>query len=173
MRKFLERIKDRKGTTLVEMMIAFTVFGILIAITVSNFKQSLEFQQLSTLLLESHDNVSLLFEQISREVRTSKNLTAGAHSITFDHQDGYSVTYSLDSGSGTIQRSQSNVNGGNPVPVTAANQRMKVEDFSAFISNSGTQYRRLTMSVRVSVYDRQGNPYPTTIQTSVSPRFYE
>ncbi len=168
-----KKIRERRGTTLVEMMIAFSVFGILIAITVSSFKQSLELQQLSTMLLEAHDSVGLLFEQISREVRTSgtderERLSATPDSITFMHQDGYEVTYALSGGE--ITRS---VDGQTPEPVTSSNANIQIERFSPSIINPGTDYQRLVMTIETVVTDRRGLEYPSIIQTTISPRFYE
>jgi type II secretory pathway pseudopilin PulG len=172
---FKKRLRCDTGTTLVEVMIAFSLFGILIALTVSNFKQSLDLQQLSTLLLESHDSVGLLFEQVSREVRTSENLSVsganGNTQISFRHQDGYTATYRYDGDEKRIYRSD----GVNSIAVTSDDPRIQITKFSAQIpaGTQGTEYQRLVMSIETTVYDKSNNAYTSVIQTTVSPRFYE
>ncbi|OGM91906.1 hypothetical protein A2755_00905 [Candidatus Wolfebacteria bacterium RIFCSPHIGHO2_01_FULL_48_22] len=151
------------------MMIAFSVFGILIAITVSSFKQSLELQQLSALLMEAHDTVGLVFEQISREVRTSdvETLTASGGTLSFTNQYGVPITYTFDNGSKSIQR--------DGTVITSENQNIEIRGFRVGLApgTQGTEYKRLVMTVETVVTDRRGIEYPSVIQTSVSPRFYE
>jgi len=171
MKNIFKKLKTEKGTTLIEMMIAFTLFGILITITVSNFKQSLEFQQLSTLLLESHDSVGLLFEQISREVRTSEkgSLNVAEDYLKFKNQEGDFIEYTNTSG--IIQRS---INDTAPQEVSSNNSRIKIKRFSPELINQGTiDYERLVMSIETAVTDKRGNEYSSVIQTTVSQRFYE
>lgn len=171
MKHILKKLKITRGTTLVEMMIAFTLFGILITITVSNFKQSLEFQQLSTLLLESHDGVGLLFEQISREVRTSKkgSLQASPNYLKFNNQKNEVLEYNLGP-DGVIMRTVGNAA---PQDVTVRSSRIRIKSFSPQRINGGTLYERLVMSVETAVTDKRGNEYSSVIQTTVSQRFYE
>lgn len=183
MRKIFKKFSDKKGSTLIEMMIAFSLFGILITMTISGFNQSLELQQLSMLLLESHDSAGLLFEQITREVRTSETANPsrrisaidGGSGINFYDQNGTHIIYKLGEiggeEDGKIMRSGDG--GVTFEPVTTDNPKIKIRNFSTEIINSGENYQRLVMSIETVVTDKRGTEYESIIQTSVSPRFYQ
>lgn len=66
----LIRLKANKGFTLVELIVAMSVFLIAITITVGTFIQSLKTQRIANHLLSVNSNASLVVERMAREIRT-------------------------------------------------------------------------------------------------------
>ncbi|HDH31667.1 MAG TPA: prepilin-type N-terminal cleavage/methylation domain-containing protein [Candidatus Wolfebacteria bacterium] len=59
-----------KGFTLIELIIAMGIFVIVISIVSVSFIQALRAQRSIAALMEANDNISLVFEQMVREIRT-------------------------------------------------------------------------------------------------------
>ena len=59
----------RKGFTLIELMVAVSLFAIIVGIAVGGFANALHTQHEVTLLLAVQSNATLAFEQMAREIR--------------------------------------------------------------------------------------------------------
>src|SRR3972149_3143400 len=88
-----------RGFTLMELMIAPSLFVILIAIASGAFINALRTQRIITDLSESMNNVSLAIEQIAREVRVGFGFSGSGDTLNFINSDGVEVTYRLDGNS--------------------------------------------------------------------------
>jgi prepilin-type N-terminal cleavage/methylation domain-containing protein len=64
------RNKERKGFTLVELIVTIAIFTITITIAVGGFTNALRTQREVAALISAESNVSLALEQMTREVRT-------------------------------------------------------------------------------------------------------
>ena len=63
-------IFERKGFTLVELLVAIGIFSILVAIGVGGFVHALHTQQEIAALIATQSNASIALEQMARELRT-------------------------------------------------------------------------------------------------------
>ncbi len=61
---------NRKGMTLVETMVAFGIFSILIVIATSSFLRATRVQKAAIQLMAVNDNMGITIEQMMREMRT-------------------------------------------------------------------------------------------------------
>ena len=61
---------DNKGVSLIELMVAVSVFIILISIAVGSFVQSMKTQRITLALISANDSMNLSVEQMAREIRT-------------------------------------------------------------------------------------------------------
>jgi len=112
------RNKREEGFTVVELIVAMSIFAVFLTISVGVFVKTIRTQRTLVHRMEVNDNAGAVLEQITREVRTGYdfcpaefaggdkcNLPGGtsleADSLTFTNHDGDSVTYALNNGAVT------------------------------------------------------------------------
>ncbi len=94
----LIRGNNKSGFTLLELLIASSIFLILIALASGTFIQTLRTQRIITNLTESMNNAAFTIEQIAREVRLGFNFndrTGEVDTLTFTNSDGDDISYKL------------------------------------------------------------------------------
>jgi prepilin-type N-terminal cleavage/methylation domain-containing protein len=169
-------LKNQSGTTLVEFLVAMSIFAIFIAIAVGGFVQALANQRIILKLNAATDNMSLALEQMMREMRVGTNFYVGnySQSIGFDGYDSYgnpiTIDYSWD-GSETISRTVISEGGEiSTAPFTADN--VTVSYFKADVSSkkSGGP-SRIGLTIGITASDR-GVSITNYIQTTVSSRVF-
>jgi len=193
----------RAGFTLVEIITAMAVFGVVVTIAVGGFAYALRAQRQANALLAVQSNVSEAVEQMSREIRLGKsfcneNTQADAAScndgtdwsggcrsdeLAFVNAFGNQVIYRYGtdpSGGGTIMREVWRMeNNGctqyGPDPITADN--VDVRDLRFLLSGEGPSdglQVRVTFSITVSPEDISlPDIGATTIQSTLSPRTFD
>src|SRR3989338_8853650 len=88
----------RKGFTVVELMVAMSMFLILIGVAAGTFLETLRTQKIITELSAANDNATQAIEQLSREIRTGYNFqTSNADMLEFVNYKNEVVTYKLGS----------------------------------------------------------------------------
>jgi len=93
------RIKNNKGFTLVELVMAMSIFVILISIAAGGFINILRNQRLVIALMIVNDNMSLSMEQMAREIRTGYNFSKVSDSeLQFVNSHNQVVLYRLNNG---------------------------------------------------------------------------
>lgn len=91
------------GFTIVELLVAIAVFSTVISIAAGGFVTALKTQRQTAALISANSNVSLIIEQMMREIRTGYDfcqnnqscLEGGDDMISFTKGDGERVTYCL------------------------------------------------------------------------------
>lgn len=171
-----------QGFTLVELLIAIGLFSIVITIAMGGFVRALRSQRQVVALIAANSNVSLVMEQISREMRTGyyfceTTLTTPCSSdnsnISFLNGKGENIVYYSEaspSGNGRIFRA---VNGGEGSQLTADNVNIRNLKFNLFGGVIDSNYPARVV-IRASV-SPAGNSFNvsdvvTNIQTTVSTR---
>lgn len=155
------------GFTIVELLIAMTLFIVIVGISVGSFVRALRAQQNIIGLIASNDNASLTFEQMAREMRTGKNLTRlSDSSLRFQNALGETVTYSLSNNQ--LVREV----GGVQTVLTASNVHVQRLQFFLITEdgNGRSIQPRVTITMRVSSPKRDIKEVYTDLQTTVSPR---
>lgn len=85
-----------KGFTIVELMVAMSLFLILVAVAVGTFIQTLKTQRIIVELSAANDNATQAMEQMTREVRTGFNFVDSTDLILkFINYRSESVSYKL------------------------------------------------------------------------------
>src|SRR3989344_2588360 len=88
--------KDNQGFTLMELLVAMTVFLTVMGLSSGIFMQTLRSQRTITSISESMNNTTLALEQIAREMRTGFNFeNASEDRISFTDGYGDYVSYRL------------------------------------------------------------------------------
>lgn len=152
-------VRDRSGVTLMELMVAFGVFGVFISIALGGFMQSLRNQRAALVFMEANDAASIIFEDIARQLRTAKidTISISANALSFTNYQGNPVSYDFNGSAKII------------------NTSISVDGFSALRIDSTTTGAppRIVLSIRMKITDPSiGSPVYQTLQTTISPRLY-
>jgi len=184
LRKIIKRVnyKSQKGTTLVELLVSLSVFSIFITVAIGGFVQALTNQRIVLKLVAATDNMSMVLEQMAREMRVGTKFytSTNPNQIQFDWPDASGmkqITYKLDENQKAIVRTvQPLDNNGNPSGqpasdlITANNVNVSYFNAKVFSShNPGPCLVRLVVGMTAS--DR-GVSVTNYIQSSVSSRVF-
>ncbi|MDD5430643.1 MAG: prepilin-type N-terminal cleavage/methylation domain-containing protein [Candidatus Pacebacteria bacterium] len=158
--------KNNSGFTIVELLVAMSLFMVVTAIVAGVFIRSLRTQRISMALVSANNNAELSVEQMAREIRTGFDfLVSGDGRIINFTSKGKEISYKIEGGS--LQRS---VNGGIYSKITADD--VTVYDTSKFIRLEDALFpERITIIMRVGspkAFDAEESLID--IQTTVSSR---
>ncbi len=93
-----KQIIDRRGFTIIELVVSLAVFVIIVSIAVGGFVSALRSQRQVAALISVNNNASLAIEEMAREIRTGRNFsysTPGSPDgeLTFYNAEGALITY--------------------------------------------------------------------------------
>lgn len=165
-----------KGFTLVELLVAISIFSTVVAIGVGGFVHALRTQREVAGLVAAQSNASIALEQMVREIRTgylfctTPGSSAGTKNavinnactqgcvinglvwtcnniLDFYNADSNNVDYTLTNGA--IERSQSGADG--YAPITGDNVLVKYLTFTIFGNTEGDHWPpRITVSMGIA-----------------------
>jgi prepilin-type N-terminal cleavage/methylation domain-containing protein len=169
-----KKTSKREGFTLVELLVAITLFSIAISIAVGGFVRALRTQRELISHIAANSNASLALEQMAREIRTGNTFsyvgcgTAAriCDGITFTNANDEVVTYDLSS-DGALSRTV----GGRSEKITADNVNVDYLNFS--LLNDSPARVTVSLGIGASVAtspDLSRNI--TNIQTTISSRAF-
>lgn len=175
LKKQEKKIKKDNGFTLVEFIVAMSVFVILLTIATGIFVKSIQAQRDVVNRLAVISNAGLALEQMSREIRTGHNFSLVGSVLEFKNKDGNNVTYkNVDS---MVERTVLTVSGSNVFYLTSP--KVKVEDLLFTLKQSATNDKpekcnpqKITISLKVgsdNLDDRDNMILQTTISSRVLP----
>ncbi|HMB17610.1 MAG TPA: type II secretion system protein [Candidatus Paceibacterota bacterium] len=162
-KKIKNILKDKKGFTLVEMIVAMSVFTVLLTVAVGVFVKSIRSQRELVHRLAIIDNAGLALEQMTREIRTGYDFTANDF-LKFKNKDGKTVNF-LKASEQILRR----VDDEN-FELTSPNVRVKTLSFDVQQANDDKcNPWRVTIGLRVGSEELQSND-DIVLQTTVSSR---
>jgi hypothetical protein len=179
MKKFLKKLaKTRAGFTMIELLVATTVFIIAMTIVTTVFLIALRTQRIVIAIIAANDNTFLALEQIAREVRVGSDFkNIGGTELRFTNVQGNEVRYRLHpagGGRGELRRREG-TGGGSGTPITAEN--VDVKDFQVTIRgclNPGClndlRPAQVTLTLQISTVGTNVPSVVTHIQTTTSVR---
>ena len=173
---------QRRGFTLVELLVALSVFSIIISIAVGGFVRALRTQRQTIGLLASNSNASLTIEQMAREIRTGLRFRCGTGNplcsgvptvLTFDTVGGNTIWYCLNGAVinryvGTLGDCMTD-----GTPITAVNVNVKQLSFRVFFNQrypADLYPARIVISMTVSPLEQGVQGAELNFQTTVSAR---
>jgi len=168
------KIKNLKAFTLIELMVAMTLFLVLIGIAVGGFIRALRTQRAIVELMAANDNASLTLEQIAREVRTGFYFIKVSDS-EFEFTNAYNVTVFYRLNENAIERGTQDIFSQRGYKkITADN--LKVVDFRINLlgNDSGDGYPpRITISLSVTGKSKYLENVSVNVQTTISSRLLD
>ncbi len=152
--------KENKGFTLVEMMVAMSLFVIVVSIASATFVRSLRTQRQVSSLMAANENASFALERVVREIRTGTAFSGSGERLSFTNEANEAVVY--DVVEGALRRSGR--------PITASNVLVSYLSFSVRGNEVGDgRSTRVTVFLGVSARGRMES-FVTRLQTTVSSR---
>ena len=153
-------MKNTKGFTIIELMVAMSLFVIVVGISSGVFVRSLRTQRQLVALMAANDNASQTLEQMTREIRTGTAFTASGSRLSFTNATDEAVTY--DFTGGRIER--------NGKALTASNVLVKYLRFLVRGADVGDGLStRITVFLGVSAKGKMES-FVTRLQTTIASR---
>ena len=171
---------NNRGFTLMELLVAMTVFLVVIGLSSGIFLQTLKSQRTITRFSESMNNATLSLEQIAREVRTGFDFsgTGNIDSLRFRNGYGNYVAYSLiDNGineNGSIGRCERPQSTGCQITDLSdfeliVSPDVDIKNLVFYVQNDADRPPLVTVVAEVAI-DQDAT---LTLQTSVSARILD
>lgn len=158
----------KSGFTLVELLVAMAVFSIVLAIATGAFIRALRTQRQLVSFASANSNVSLVLEQMAREIRVGRDFTqASGNTLSFTNGRGEVVTYQHDAATESIIRTVGN---NTPRPLTSENVAVRSLEFLGQFIGDDDYPARITVMVSVSPQEIGVDTSVVRIQTTVSAR---
>lgn len=156
----LHHLNSKDGFTLIELMVAMSLFVIVVGIASGTFVRSLRTQRQVVSLMAANDNASFALERMVREIRTGTAFSSAGDRLSFTNDEGEAVSY--DIAEGAVRR--------NGQPLTASTVLATHLAFSLSGAEVGDgQSTRVTIFLGVSARGRMES-FVTRLQTTVSAR---
>lgn len=168
MKKF-KKHKNESGLTLIELIVAIGVFGLVVTMAVGIFVVALISQRRIVSLRNIEDNARFALESMAREIRTGKNFGGSVNSLSFTNAKSESVIYRLNNKS--VEKSSNG--GSNYSAVTGPEVMVDYLNFYLLgqAPGDGLQPR---VTITIGVTSQVGNQISNTkIQNTVSQRFLQ
>jgi len=168
---------NNSGFTLIELMVATSVFLIIVALSTGVFVQTLRTQRTLTKTVAANEGASQVLEQMSREVRTGYNFAESTKDIltfTSVQLNNTIVSYSLGScandsmGRKCIQKAEGS---NQPYDLTAPEMNIESLGFK-YPGNTpvGNGPTRVTVLITVGSEPGQPSDIQTHLETTISSR---
>lgn len=166
---------ERKGFTIVELLVSIGLFSVIVSIAMGGFVRALRTQRQIVALINANSNISLVVEQISREIRTGYNfpsVSGPQSSLDFTDAKGNNVTYNYQNlaQGGIITRK---VNAGVELQITPDNVNIRYLYFT--LLNEPLFPPRITINIGLSPTAASApvvSENVTNIQTTISARSF-
>lgn len=175
---------DRRGFTLLELLVALGLFSIIVTIALGGFSSALRTQRQSAALISANNNVGSVFEQMTRELRNGSgytylpNVSPSNSGIAFLDQSGNPVQYYLSdavTANGISHNAIARNEGGNPQTITSDSVDVTYLYFEIAGAGSFDQVQpRVTIRMGIRpIGDRTVMNSVEHLQTTVSSRQQE
>lgn len=166
---FGNKNNKKNGLTMIELIVAVGIFGLVISMVSGIFILSLQSQRRIIALRNIEDNSRFVIESMGREIRTGKNFNGGGNSISFTNAKGEAIIYRLSNN--TVEKS---FDGGTTFsPMTGTEVTIDYVNFNLIgqATGDGLQPR---ITVAIGITSRVGNQSANLkIQTTISERLLQ
>jgi len=165
MKKKIIKPKKYAGLTLIEMLVAVSVFVLTLTGLIQIYISSLRSERLAYDLLNAENSVRYAIELISRDVRMGQGFQLeSSNSLRFttyyEGESGQEVTYKLEDNQ--LKR--------NDISITPNSITLTPLGGSPFIVNNTNQFF-VTIRLQATIKERDKS-YTFPVETSVTPRYF-
>jgi len=180
----IKYIKDNQGVTLLELVVAISLFTITILMATSIFKMVIDGQRDAIAAQNMQESMRYSFERIAKEMRMAQKSVLGDNCAEFANNDIYYINPSeelifLDYHDDCIRyfleegRLKRQKNSEDPLFITI--NKIKINDLDFFVLGDDleTDQMVLTMRIDAEVKTKEQFKHAMQIQTSISSRHYE
>ena len=166
---------NKKGFTLIEILVAITIFSILITIVLGIFSSTLQIRQRYNQIKEIEDNARYTMELMSREIRMAQSIDAGEATsppdseIDFTNSFAEAISFCRADSTGTCDSSGDYLAKNNTV---LTSNKVKITNLTFYVNNFDLvngPHPRVTISMTMSSND---DSVSMNFQTTVSLRNY-
>jgi len=164
-----KKYNKESGLTLIELIVAIGVFGLVVSMAFGIFVLALVSQRRIIALRNVEDSIRFTIESMTKEIRTGKNFSGGVGSLSFTNAKGESIVYRLNGG--IVEKSSDG--GANYSAVTGSETTVDYLNFYLMgqAPGDGLQPRvTITTSATSQVGNQSAN---LKVQTTISERFLQ
>jgi len=165
----IQNNNKESGLTMIELIVAIGIFGLVIGMTVNIFVLALASQRRVIALRNVEDNIRFTIELMAREIKTGENFNSGGNSLSFTNAKGEAVTYRLNNNA--VEKSSDG--GANYSAVTGAEAVVNYLNFYLMGQATGDDLEpRITVAIGItsSVGNQTAN---LKVQTTISERLLQ
>ncbi len=162
-------LNKERGLTLIELVVATGIFGLVVTIVFGIFILATISQRRIIALRNVEDNVRFTLESMAREIRTGKNFGGNVNSLSFTNTKGESVIYRFNNS--LIEKSSDG--GSNYFSVVGPEVTIDYLNFYLSGQSAGDSLQpRITITTGVT--SKIGNQIINSkVQTTISERFLQ
>ena len=182
------KIKNNQGVTLLELMVAVSLFTISILLAMQIFKMVIDGQRDAIAAQNMQESMRYTFERISKEIRMAQKDTgnncisfpnkiyevsgAGNDVLTFLNYHGECIEYSLSSGRLYIAKDPGGP-GEVSFPITVSKININNLRFELMGSDLNADQLLVIIKINAEVEGKEQFRHKMKIQTAISSRYYE
>ncbi len=161
-----KKYNKESGLTMIELIVAVGIFGLVVTMAVSIFVIALISQRRIISLRNIEDNARFALESMAREIKTGKNFSGGSSSLSFTNAKGELVIYRLNNK--TIEKSS---DGGSSFSAMTTSEA-SVDYFNFYLSGQAPGDRlQPRITVTIGITSQVGNQISNIkIQNTISER---
>jgi len=168
------KIKNFGGFTMIELLVAMTLFVVLMAIAAGSFVRVMRTQRAIVALMAVNDNASLTLEQMAREMRTGYHFEKISDN-ELQFVSAYNIRSSYRLNGAAIERCEKDAFDAQTCEtITADNVKVTNFNFELLGADYGDGYPpRITLAISVTGTNNYLSGISTHIQTTVSSRILD
>ncbi len=169
---------SQEGYLLIELLVALTLFSVIILIAVGSFVNALKTQRQITALAGAENNLDTVLEQMAREIRTGSSFNINPNNssnygtyqfLAFTGAQGNRIKYYLQGA--TLEKRDSNINDGQPLDITGGNVNVQYFNVVLFGNDTGDQWNpRVTITLGIQPKETSLKEDVLNLETTVSAR---
>lgn len=164
----------QRGFSLIELLVAATVFTFVMTGVSQLFSQALDIQRRATGYQKIQENAQFVMESIAREVRVSsvQSPTGCNPELTIEHPVNGTVTYAYNNSTNpAVITRVSGADGGDAAPITSSDVTVAKALFCVFGAGADGRQARVTIPLTLeAVSSKASGRVSISLQTTISSR---
>lgn len=171
MKFLIDKNSNKKGLTMIELLLAVAIFIVVVSIIFSLFLTGLKGQRRAIASQNVQDNARFLLAFIAKELRMSSINSVTSDTLDITRHDGADVTYTFDGTNEWLERDDGSVSG----PINSEEVSVNGSFYANGIGTGDGIQPRVVIVLRVEIKNAQRveDKAEIVVQTTLSPRNLE